>query len=102
MSINIKRLLVFLARLHPKNRIDHRRAYPQLWYCIPHWIKRSKWLRRCLEAGCGLLTGHELSKTEWGYGGGKMVDHHCRWCDRLIQIPLSESPPPSKVLNDLI
>jgi len=33
------------------------------------------------------LKGHELSKTEWGYGGGDYADRWCRWCNKLIQVP---------------
>jgi len=46
---------------------------------------------------CGMLTGHELSNTEFGYGGKGMVDRWCRWCNKLIQIPKDESYFPEKV-----
>ena len=50
---------------------------------------------------CGFLTGHELSETEWGYGGGNYVDRHCRWCDRHFQIPKREELIPED-LGDII
>ena len=54
-----------------------------------------------LEWLCGKLTGHELSKTEWGYGGGKFVDRNCRWCDKVIKVPKQEDDPPNDVLKGL-
>ena len=70
-------------------------AYPQLWDCWPKWTSRKHprtykfrtWL-------CGVLTGHEISKTEWGYGGGKYADVNCRWCDKMFQVHLSETDRP--------
>ena len=59
-------------------------SYPQFWYCLP----RSKTLRKPLQFLCGLLGGHELSKTEWGYGGGPYADRWCRWCDKRVEVPL--------------
>lgn len=50
---------------------------------------------------CGFLTGHEISKTEWGYGGGKFADCNCRWCDHVIKVPVKENPPPNPVLETL-
>lgn len=35
---------------------------------------------------CG-LTGHELSRTEWGYCGGQYADRWCRWCNKMIKVP---------------
>jgi len=46
------------------------------------------------------LVGHEHSKTEWGYGGGGMIDRNCRWCDKLIQVPMNETTVPD-ALKDL-
>jgi len=43
-------------------------------------------LRRFLQWLCE-LAGHELSLTEWGYGGGDVADRWCRWCDKLIVVP---------------
>lgn len=98
-----------IARCHPKNWTKSRWAYPQLWYCMPrYWVRDSKGapvrrakLRPILETLCGWFTGHELSKTEWGYGGGKFVDHNCRWCDKVIKVPKVESPPPG-MLGDIV
>ena len=41
---------------------------------------------KTLQFICGLF-GHELSKTEWGYGGGDTCDRWCRWCNKLIVAP---------------
>ena len=41
---------------------------------------------RLIQFICGMF-GHELSKTEWGYGGGKYADRWCRWCNKLIILP---------------
>jgi hypothetical protein len=100
-------ILPFVARIHPKNWTADRWKYPQLWYCMPRrWVKeRVKFypngqpaLRRAkprlvIERICEFLTGHEISETEMGYGGGGLVDRNCRWCDRSIQIPKSENVP---------
>ncbi len=40
------------------------------------------------------MTGHEISKTEWGYGGGLFVDRNCRWCDKVIKVPKYEEDIP--------
>ena len=56
--------------------------YPQGWNHMPH-----NFLRTPIKMLCGVLGGHEISKTEWGYGGGFYADRHCRWCDCLIQVP---------------
>ncbi len=61
--------------------------YPQTWYYMPHW-KPTKLFLQWL---CGIICGHEHSKTEWGFGGGKFVDHWCRWCNKCIQVPISEA-----------
>ena len=68
---------------------EARLAYPQSWNLLvgePRWVQ---WVARWL---CGHLGGHELSDTERGYSGGRFVDHHCRWCDLLIRIPMDEMP----------
>ena len=81
------RFLSKLALLHPKNHTSSaNREYPQTWYLMPK--KRNHPRLRCLiQQMCGFLTGHELSKTEWGYGGGKYADRWCRWCDKMIRVP---------------
>ena len=107
------KLMPWIARLHWKNWRKDRWDYPQLWYCMPRrWArpmrdkpKQSGWgypLRWFLERLCGWLTGHEHSKTEWGYGGGNMVDHNCRWCDKMMRVPLAESPPPHPALRGIV
>ena len=35
---------------------------------------------------CG-IRGHEVSKTDWGYGGGDSADVWCRWCDKMFYVP---------------
>ncbi len=61
--------------------------YPQTWYYMPRW----KPMRKFCRFMCGIFTGHELSETEWGYGGDGLVDRHCRWCDKLHRVPISEA-----------
>ena len=39
---------------------------------------------------CKVMIGHEISRTEKGYGGGPYEDRHCRWCDKVFQVPLGE------------
>jgi hypothetical protein len=53
-------------------------------------LKRKK-IGLIIEKICGFLTGHEISKTEFGYGGKGTIDRNCRWCDKVIQIPISEN-----------
>ena len=60
--------------------------YPQTWYFMPRWRP----LRRLLQIVHGWL-GHEISKTEWGYGGGEFVDGNCRWCDAHIDVPYDKA-----------
>ena len=91
------KFLAWLTCTWKKNRDTD---YPQTWYYMP-----PRWSRRAQERGktkhstlgyplclfleffCGLIGGHELSKTEWGYGGGDYADRHCRWCDKVIRVP---------------
>jgi hypothetical protein len=109
MSMFLLRLLPHVARLHPKNWRPDRWRYPQLWYCGPKRWKRNKRgviLRKArprlfLEWLCGAMTGHELSKTEWGYGGGKFIDRNCRWCDKFVQVPKDEEPTKRDRLLDI-
>lgn len=64
-----------------------KERYFQTWT----WMGK---LRRCgfptlvkiIQFVCG-LKGHELSKTEWGYGGGEYADRWCRWCNKHIVVP---------------
>lgn len=78
-------LLTKIARCHPKNWRERRQPYPQLWYCMPR-KDRWPWIAAALQWLCG-LTGHELSNTEWGYGGGDYADRRCRWCNKKIKVP---------------
>ncbi len=75
------RVLVLIARRFPKNRGT---TYPQLWFYVP---RLPGFLKRLVQLCCGLFGGHELSRTEWGYGGGKYADRWCRWCNKRIQVP---------------
>jgi hypothetical protein len=86
----IKTFLARIASLHPFNHIDGRQEYPQTWYLMP---KRNRWPRlvKFLQFLCVIFTGHELSKTEWGYGGGKYADRWCRWCNKMISVPLEST-----------
>ena len=43
-----------------------------------------------IERICRLVIGHEISRTEKGYGGGPYEDRNCRWCDKVFQVPLGE------------
>lgn len=52
--------------------------YPQTWNFMP----RNWFLRKFLQVLCGILGGHEISETEFGYSGGKNVFCNCRWCDK--------------------
>lgn len=48
-------------------------------------------LYRSVQLICGVTLGHEISKTEWGYGGGNNVDVWCRWCNKMLSIPKDEA-----------
>ena len=61
--------------------ISYRNGYLQTWALASRINRRAPWLGRFLRRACGKLTGHCTSKTEWGYGGGKLVDVYCRWCN---------------------
>lgn len=50
--------------------------------------------RLVLEWLCGILTGHELSETERGYSGKGVMDRSCRWCDKVIRVPVKEEIVP--------
>ena len=63
-------------------------------------IRKSK-LVLFLQWLCGILTGHEISKTEFGYGGGGYIDRNCRWCDKVIKIPIKENII-SKQMEDIM
>ena len=91
-------MIEFLFSLHPKNR---GKDYVQGWYCIGirHGPKY-KYRRIFAETICRLLTNHEISKTEWSYGGGEWIDCHCRWCDKVIRISSEEARFRFDTFND--
>jgi len=97
----VKSLLPYIALLHRKNWLFDRREYPQLWHTWSWIAPRGTRRRELLYRICGILTGHEISKTEWGYGGGNFVDRHCRWCDKLMRVHKLEDKPPDS-LQDLV
>ena len=41
---------------------------------------------------CKIISGHQLSETEWGYGGGQTFDRWCRWCNKKFSVPVAEEP----------
>ena len=69
-----------------KPELEHP-DYPQTWWFMP---KRNTLRYRMLRGLCQWLTGHRLSKTEHGYGGGTTEDAHCRWCDKLFNVPVGD------------
>ena len=75
------RLLIKLSKNWYKNK---GKDYSQTWYYMP---KKFRNLRKIIQCICGLWDGHELSNTEWGYGGGQYADRWCRWCDKRIKVP---------------
>jgi len=91
-----KRFLIWLTKNWEKNK---GKDYVQTWYYMPpRWSRCTSNgkvkhhaagypLRLFFEFLCGVFGGHEPSKTEWEYGGGKYADRHCRWCDKVIRVP---------------
>lgn len=75
------KILSFISKNWKKNK---DKDYPQTWYYMPKKYRR---IRVFLQWFCGICGGHELSNTEWGYGGGEYADRWCRWCDKKIQVP---------------
>ncbi|HOU57772.1 MAG TPA: hypothetical protein PK556_12595, partial [Smithellaceae bacterium] len=92
----VRSFLAWIAKFIGNNRgNDRRQLYPQLWDCWPKWTGRKNpriFAARTLI--CGWLTGHEISRTEWGYGGGKYADMNCRWCDKTIRVPVADTFKP--------
>jgi len=74
--------------------------YFQTWGIVAKWPAPLKKFTQYL---CKQITGHEISKTERGYDGGKYVDRWCRWCNQRIRIPACEEPsdPMVKLWDDL-
>jgi len=69
--------------------------YRQTWPYVSRLWCRGRVGRRLaegLQGICGILTGHEQSRTELGYGGGGVFDVYCRWCNFRWQIPVAEHP----------
>ena len=65
------------------------KRYIQTWNKatkIRRWPIIGQYLYDSLQWCCGKITGHEPSKTEWGYGGGEYADCWCRWCNKLIKV----------------
>jgi hypothetical protein len=60
------------------------KPYRQTWHLV---ARRSKPTRKILQFLCGLIIRHELSETEWGYGGGESADRWCRWCNKMFSVP---------------
>jgi len=54
------------------------KPYHQTWAKVS---KYPRYIRKFYQWFCG-LKGHEISATEWGYGGGN-VDCWCRWCNKF-------------------
>ena len=76
------KLLIWLCKNWKKNK---GKDYPQTGGYIVHF--KQLWLEVFLQWLCNLCGGHELSKTEWSYGGEKYADRWCRWCGKLIRVP---------------
>lgn len=87
----------FLGRLAVRVDPEKYSDYPQTMYLATRFCRRlwpfEKPMRRLLWWLCDLLIGHEVSETDWGYGGG-WCDHWCRWCDKMFQLPPRENPSP--------
>lgn len=65
-------------------------SYLQTWdkvSKIRRWPVIGPFLQRSIQCLCRALTGHEASKTEWGYGGGETCDVWCRWCNHPFTVP---------------
>jgi hypothetical protein len=64
--------------------ISYRNRYLQTWALVSRmsrWPLIGKVLAKAVRWTCHKVTGHEASKTEYGYGGGDFVDVWCRWCN---------------------
>jgi len=93
--------MVWFSKKLKKNKTEDRQKYPQTWYCMPR-PRKKKWLVKVLQWLCGFCGGHEISKTEWGYGGGDYADVWCRWCDKLMQVPKTSIIFSNKMARDLM
>ena len=99
MQAVVRSFLAWIAKFIGNNRgNDRRQLYPQLWDCWPKWTwRKHPRIFVALVRLCGWLTGHEISKTEWGYGGGKYADMNCRWCDKTIRVPVADTFKPESL-----
>jgi len=64
-------------------------SYFQTWTWNAKLRQKCKWCAVMWQWLCGLV-GHEISQTEWGYGGGENADTWCRWCNKHMTIPKTE------------
>ena len=76
------KFLSWLSKNWSKNKDKN---YPQTWNYMSKFNRFPK-IKKFLRWLCGVCGGHELSKTEWGYGGGDYADRWCRWCDKMIRV----------------
>ena len=65
------------------------KKYFQTWTWNSKLRRKCKWCASLWQWVCG-FRGHEISKPEWGYGGGDTADVWCRWCNKYMQIPKTE------------
>ena len=82
----IKRwVLSFLFGRFKKNR--NCKKYPQTWFYATRIRGSFPWTYALLQFLCWVVGGHELSETEWSYGGGDYADRWCRWCNKHFYVP---------------
>ena len=74
------KILSLISQSWQKNR---KTEYSQTWNYMP----KDNRLKKVIQFICNIFGGHELSNTEWGYGGGEYADRWCRWCNKMIQVP---------------
>lgn len=75
--------------------------YIQTWFYVCRLMKGWPKTYRFVQWLCLKTTGHEGSLTEYGYGGGKMMDRWCRWCNYRFQVPTSEEPSKQYLVDSL-
>lgn len=80
--MNKSRILENIFKHHKTNR-SHQ-DYPQTWWIV---VKLNPKIQKVIQSLCERFGGHEMSKTECGYGGGDYADVWCRWCNKLIKVP---------------
>lgn len=74
------------------------RWYPQTWGLVS---RLPAWMQRLARRVCA-RRGHRMSRTEWGYDGGRHLDVWCRWCNHYASVPLSEMPDTGRKALDLM